>query len=329
MLYRVVENDGLWQPDDRQRLPPVQTDGSSRGTASRLRRAGRPDLRDATTVAQGSSGPSGATGPGGDRRGRRRLEAVRARTGDRPADPAARGRTDALVRIAEGLARFAERWRRTADQDVARGRGSGKPRGKLAADAEHETRPRRARAPRRARPPLAERDRLLAERRHGAKRPACEQPRHQHVPRRRRAVASIPLDDPRAILTGVLIDNLISVGRFDDARATTVLYPDTPARMVALGAIAESQGRRGLAESARDWIARDVPRRTSSPSCCRRVINGDLVGHRAEPQPRPESRPMSSRPAIGDRLRVRARPVPDSKRDGLTPWSGRTPSSVP
>ena len=39
-----------------------------------------------------------------------------------------------------------------------------------------------------------------------------------------RAVASIPLDDPRDILTGVLIDSLISVGRFDDARASIVLY---------------------------------------------------------------------------------------------------------
>ena len=34
------------------------------------------------------------------------------------------------------------------------------------------------------------------------------------------AVASIPLDDPRAVLAGVLIDNLISVGRFEDAAAT-------------------------------------------------------------------------------------------------------------
>jgi hypothetical protein len=73
------------------------------------------------------------------------------------------------------------------------------------------------------------------------------------------AVSSIPLDDPRAILTGVLIDNMISVGRFEDARATIVLYPDNARQMVALGAIAESQGRRGAAKSARDWISRDVP----------------------------------------------------------------------
>jgi len=73
------------------------------------------------------------------------------------------------------------------------------------------------------------------------------------------AVASIPLDDPRAILAGVLIDNLISVGRFDDARSVVTLYPDVARRMVALGAVAESQGFRGAAGSAVEWIKRDVP----------------------------------------------------------------------
>jgi hypothetical protein len=73
------------------------------------------------------------------------------------------------------------------------------------------------------------------------------------------AVASIPLDDPRAVLTGVLIDNLISVGRFEDARASVGLYPDAPRQLVALGAIAESQGRRGAAASALAWINRDIP----------------------------------------------------------------------
>ncbi|AGA30667.1 hypothetical protein Sinac_6592 [Singulisphaera acidiphila DSM 18658] len=74
------------------------------------------------------------------------------------------------------------------------------------------------------------------------------------------AVSSIPLDDPRAILTGVLIDNLISVGRFEDARRLIVLYPDEPRRLVALGAIAESQGFRGASESAIEWITREVPK---------------------------------------------------------------------
>jgi hypothetical protein len=88
-----------------------------------------------------------------------------------------------------------------------------------------------------------------------------------------RAVASIPLDDPRAVLAGVLIDNLISVGRFDDARASVVLYPDTPRRLIALGAVAESQGRRGAAEEARKWIGRDVPEQYRSV-LYRRVADG-------------------------------------------------------
>jgi hypothetical protein len=87
------------------------------------------------------------------------------------------------------------------------------------------------------------------------------------------AVASIPLDDPRAVLAGVLIDNLISVGRFDDARASIGLYPDDSRRMIALGAIAESQGRRGAAQAAVAWINRDVPPGYRS-QLYRRVSNG-------------------------------------------------------
>ncbi len=87
------------------------------------------------------------------------------------------------------------------------------------------------------------------------------------------AVASIPLDDPRAVLAGVLIDNLIAVGRFDDARASVDLYPDQARRMVALGSIAESQGRRGAAPSAIAWIERDVPPQYRS-LLYRRVSNG-------------------------------------------------------
>jgi hypothetical protein len=90
------------------------------------------------------------------------------------------------------------------------------------------------------------------------------------------AVAAIPLDDPRAVLAGVLIDNLISVGRFEDARATIVLYPDTPRRLIALGAIAESQGRRGAGDSARAWIAREVAPQYQS-QLYRRVDTGILA----------------------------------------------------
>jgi hypothetical protein len=186
-------------------------------------------------------------------------------------------RTDALVRLAEGLARFAEREARTAAEDVQEAENSAKHAEKLAADAEKETRaePRKEL--------LAERDRLLAERdRLLADRPARSEHARTATDLATRtyreaavAVASIPLDDPRAILAGVLIDNLISVGRFEDARSTTVLYPDTARRMIALGAIAESQGRRGAAESARQWIARDVAPELRA-ELLRRVNNGIL-----------------------------------------------------
>ncbi|MBV8231265.1 MAG: hypothetical protein JO329_14885, partial [Planctomycetaceae bacterium] len=74
-----------------------------------------------------------------------------------------------------------------------------------------------------------------------------------------RSVASIPTEGPRIILTGVLLDNLISVGRFDDAKASIGLYDDRPHQLNALGAIAESQGRRGRADEARAWIIREIP----------------------------------------------------------------------
>jgi hypothetical protein len=57
----------------------------------------------------------------------------------------------------------------------------------------------------------------------------------------------------------VLIDSLISVGRFDDARACVPFYPDDVRRMAALSTIAENQGERRLASSAFAWIDRDAP----------------------------------------------------------------------
>jgi hypothetical protein len=91
-----------------------------------------------------------------------------------------------------------------------------------------------------------------------------------------RAVASIPLEDPRSILAGVLVDSLMAVGRFDDARASITLYPDELRRMEALGAIAESQGERGLSESARAWIDREAPAQARS-MLYRRVNDGLLI----------------------------------------------------
>ncbi len=73
------------------------------------------------------------------------------------------------------------------------------------------------------------------------------------------AVASIPKEDPRATIASVLIDSLISTGRFDDARACVPLYPDRVRQADALGAIAENQGERRLTNSALAWIERDAP----------------------------------------------------------------------
>jgi hypothetical protein len=87
------------------------------------------------------------------------------------------------------------------------------------------------------------------------------------------AVASMTESDPRAVLAGVLIDSLISVGRFDDARASTVLYPDESRRMIALGAVAESQGRRGSGLAALQWINATAPPRYRS-WLYRKVNNG-------------------------------------------------------
>jgi hypothetical protein len=170
-------------------------------------------------------------------------------------------RTDALVRLAEGEARYADREARAADEGDREAADAERRAQKLAEDAEREVRTETKKEI------LDERDRLIAERdRLRTERPirlanarkvgeSATRTYHEAA----MAVASIPLDDPRAVLAGVLIDNLISVGRFEDARATVVLYPDTARRVIALGAIAESQGRRGAAESARAWINRDIP----------------------------------------------------------------------
>jgi len=73
------------------------------------------------------------------------------------------------------------------------------------------------------------------------------------------AVASIRLKDPRATLAAVLIDSLISVGRFDDARECIRFSDDPVRRLRALSVIAENQGERGLADSAYVWINNEAP----------------------------------------------------------------------
>lgn len=89
------------------------------------------------------------------------------------------------------------------------------------------------------------------------------------------AAASIQQEGLRGVITGFLVDSLIAAGRFDDARACVVIYPEESQQLVALGAIAESQGRRGGAESARRWIAADVPA-AYRPTLYRRVVAGYL-----------------------------------------------------
>ncbi len=89
------------------------------------------------------------------------------------------------------------------------------------------------------------------------------------------AVASITQDGLRGVMAGFLVDSLISTGRFDDARACTSLYPEESERFVALGAVAESMGKRGLAAAARRWIATDTPERYRS-ALYRRVLAGSL-----------------------------------------------------
>ena len=277
MLYRVVDNMAYGSQTIITDFSTVPLDGSSGGeeihtgladqilhdAATFAQRIERPVWRDRGLVAIASAASS-------SKQFARGMEIARM-------IPQPEVRTDALVRLAEGQARYADREARIADEDEREAANSAKRAEKLAQDAEHEPRTEARKEL------LAERDRLLGER----DRLLADRPRRLESARvtninatstyrdAAEAVASIPLDDPRAILTGVLIDNLISVGRFEDARYSIVLYPDPSRRIVALGAIAESQGRRGAAESARSWIASEVPPEQRG-ELLRRVNNGIL-----------------------------------------------------
>jgi hypothetical protein len=76
-----------------------------------------------------------------------------------------------------------------------------------------------------------------------------------------RAIASIDQPDPRAVMTGALIDNLIQVHRYDEARVNIALYPDRDRRLNALVSVAFAQGRNGDGVAAKAWITRDIPPR--------------------------------------------------------------------
>ncbi|WP_210420164.1 hypothetical protein [Aquisphaera giovannonii] len=99
------------------------------------------------------------------------------------------------------------------------------------------------------------------------------------------AIARVEQGGLRGVLTGYLVDSLITSGRFEDARASLVLYPTEGEKFVAMGAIAESQGRRGGADRAREWIAREAPPSYRS-ALYRRVNDGVLesVGNERQNQ---------------------------------------------
>jgi hypothetical protein len=113
---------------------------------------------------------------------------------------------------------------------------------------------------------------LLAEAQCRGRQDAAATPTYQAAAE---AVASIPQDGLRGVMTGFMIDSLIASGRFEDARACIVIYPEESERFVALGAVAESQGRRGLAEEARRWIATEAPEAYRA-ALYRRVVTGVL-----------------------------------------------------
>ncbi len=73
------------------------------------------------------------------------------------------------------------------------------------------------------------------------------------------AVATVQQNGLRGVLAELLLDSLVVTGRFEDARACVSLFPTQSQRLVALGAIAKSQASRGAAESARQWIATEIP----------------------------------------------------------------------
>lgn len=73
------------------------------------------------------------------------------------------------------------------------------------------------------------------------------------------AVASIPMEAPRRTVANVLLDSLILVNRFEDARIASTLIGDPIFRREVLSAVALAMGERGLDEAAYTWIDREAP----------------------------------------------------------------------
>lgn len=72
------------------------------------------------------------------------------------------------------------------------------------------------------------------------------------------AAAAVKEESVRHVVAGDLVDRLIALGRFRDARMATYLYGDDESRMRALGAVAENQARRGRPNQAIAWINAEI-----------------------------------------------------------------------
>ncbi len=70
--------------------------------------------------------------------------------------------------------------------------------------------------------------------------------------------AAVKEESIRHVVAGDLVDRLIALGRFRDARMATYLYGEDESRMKALGAIAENQARRGGPNQAVAWINAEI-----------------------------------------------------------------------
>lgn len=70
--------------------------------------------------------------------------------------------------------------------------------------------------------------------------------------------SAVKEESVRHVVAGDLVDRLIALGRFRDARMATYLYGDDDSRMKALGAVAENQARRGRPNQAIDWINTEI-----------------------------------------------------------------------
>ncbi len=86
------------------------------------------------------------------------------------------------------------------------------------------------------------------------------------------AAVRITQTDKRDVILAVLIDSLVTTGRFVDARLCTPLLSNETRRVLALGAIAEAQGRNGLIDSALEWLNQQDP--NLQPELRRRLLFG-------------------------------------------------------